>query len=56
MPPLEQFKIQSENRRHKGKINTTNTRLHIQYWCIHGKYRIYVARLRNPFRSEPHKF
>jgi len=39
----------------------------IQYWCIDGKYRIYVARLRNggntsfwesfhPFRAEPHKF
>jgi len=21
--------------------------IHIQYWCIDGKYRIYVARLRN---------
>jgi hypothetical protein len=38
-----------------------------QYWCIDGKYRIYVARLRNggkmsfseyvyPFRAVPHKF
>jgi hypothetical protein len=41
--------------------------LYIQYWCIDGKYIIYVARLRNgemrafsesfhPFRAEPHKF
>jgi hypothetical protein len=41
--------------------------INIQYWCIDGKYRIYVARLRNgrktnfnksfhPFRVEPHKF
>jgi hypothetical protein len=22
-------------------------KIHIQYWCIDGKYRIYVARLRN---------
>ena len=36
---------------------------YIKYWCIDGKYRIYVARLRNgesesfqPFRVEPHKF
>jgi hypothetical protein len=36
---------------------------YIQYWCIDGNYRIYVARLRNgesesfqPFRVEPHKF
>jgi len=38
-------------------------KLNIQYWCIDGKYRIYVARLRNggktsfsesfhPFRAE----
>ena len=41
--------------------------LYIQYWCIDGKYRIYVARLRNwgktsfsecfhSFSAEPHKF
>ena len=40
--------------------------LNIQYWCIDGKYRIYVARFRNeektslsesfrPFRAELHK-
>jgi hypothetical protein len=40
---------------------------HIQYWCIDGKYRIYVARFRNKektsfselfhsFRAKPHKF
>ena len=40
---------------------------HIQYWCIDGKYQIYVARLRNwgktsfsesfhSFRAEPHTF
>ena len=42
-------------------------RMHIQYWCIDGKYRIYVARFRNGgktsfseffhlFRADPHKF
>ena len=41
--------------------------LNIQYWCIDGKYRIYVAKLSNggktsfsesfhPFRAEPYKF
>ena len=41
--------------------------INIQYWCIDGKYRIYVARPRNggnmsfsksfhPFHAEPHKF
>ena len=41
--------------------------LNIQYWCIDGKYRIYMVWLRNgrkmsfsesfhPFRAEPHKF
>ena len=39
--------------------------MYIQYWCIDGKYRMYVARLRNgektsisesfhPFCAEPH--
>jgi len=30
----------------KGNKNEGNA-IHIQYWCIDGKYRIYVARLRN---------
>jgi hypothetical protein len=38
-----------------------NAYIYIQYWCIDGKYRMYVARLRNgesfhSFRAEPHTF
>ena len=48
--------------------NTCKTgEVYKQYWCIGGKYRIYVARLRNggkmsfsesfhPFRAKPHQF
>jgi hypothetical protein len=51
----------------KETTNENILSIYIQYWCIDGKYRIYVARLRNggmtsiseffhPFRAEPHVF
>ena len=36
----------------RGKMDRPNTQIHIQYWCIDGKYRIYVARLRNGGKDE----
>ena len=33
-------------------VTTICNALHIQYWCIDGKYRMYVARLRNGGKDE----
>ena len=37
------FKVQS---------NVTFLQIHIQYWSIDGKYRIYLTRLRNGVKDE----
>jgi hypothetical protein len=39
------IKIRPSRETHKTKENKTKTK--IQYWCIDGKYRIFVARLRH---------
>ena len=39
----DSLKQNSTNQRNEN----TDIKIHIQYWCTEGKYRIYVARLRN---------